>query len=73
YGEHMNFFSSDWSGIHGRIEIFCKQDQVDSFCKTMGKRWELSGPQTVLLPYCRSKKCLHYQQLVSSSARNFRR
>tara|TARA_R110001606_G_scaffold330727_4_gene478423 strand:+ start:1421 stop:1609 length:189 start_codon:yes stop_codon:yes gene_type:complete len=33
----MNFFSSDWLETHGRIEIFCQQDQVDNICKIIRK------------------------------------
>ncbi len=37
YGEHMNFYSSDWMETHGRIEIFCHDDCIDSICTAIKK------------------------------------
>lgn len=29
YGEYANFFTSDWTAAHARLEIYCKASRVD--------------------------------------------
>jgi nitrogen regulatory protein P-II 1 len=35
YGDHMNFYSEDLLETHGRIEVFCAEDIVDTVTNTI--------------------------------------
>jgi len=35
YGEHMNYYSTDWLDTHVRIEIFCGIDEKDVICQAI--------------------------------------
>ncbi len=35
YGGSMNLYTEDWMETHGRIEIFCDGNVVDSICETI--------------------------------------
>jgi len=49
YGEHTNFFSSDWCCTHARIEIFTEQSRVQQIVNTIldASRTGRSGDDSV--------------------------
>jgi len=37
YGQHMNYYSSDWLDTHARVEIFCERKDKNTICAAIKK------------------------------------